>query len=113
MPTSFKAVKYVSVLCPHCGGKIGGITKEAQKKYQESGVLICCPKCQRRKHYPCRFETAWVGFCKKESLKKFCPEHRNMVCGQCGKQANHTCDHTGSLVCGEPLCESHSCNHGR
>jgi hypothetical protein len=56
---------------------------------------------------PCRFENAWIGKCEKPTDTGLCTEHEGLVCCVCGKQAERTCDYTGSsprgcyvLLCG-------------
>jgi len=58
----------------------------------------------------CKFIESWVGQCKNDVLKSgFCEEHQGITCISCGKQATHSCEETGQLVCGAPLCDD--CEH--
>ena len=58
----------------------------------------------------CKYNIAWVGKCNKPANESgYCEEHKNEKCSACGKQATHSCDYTGYLVCGAPLCDS--CTH--
>jgi hypothetical protein len=58
----------------------------------------------------CKFDKAWVGKCGKSADESdFCEEHKGTKCCSCGAQATHTCDETGQLVCGAPLCDD--CTH--
>ena len=54
----------------------------------------------------CNFDEAWGGKCKTEGL---CEKHSHLVCVSCGSKATRSCDATGSLCCGEPLCDN--CEH--
>ena len=58
----------------------------------------------------CGFDKAWVGLCKTEVSAKGlrCEEH-TLNCASCGQPATHSCDSTGSFVCGDPLCDD--CEH--
>lgn len=58
---------------------------------------------------PCRFKISWQGQCKKPSTNGWCGEHEKLMCCSCGKKATKDCDHTSSLVCGSPLCDT--CKH--
>lgn len=61
------------------------------------------------KSTPCQFEVSWVGRCATPSTNGWCSKHENLKCCSCGAKATHDCDHTGSLVCGAPLCKT--CHH--
>lgn len=54
----------------------------------------------------CDFLVAWVGRCQHESP---CEKHKDLKCVSCGSPATMSCDETGGLVCGEPLCNN--CEH--
>lgn len=54
----------------------------------------------------CGFDEAWVARCTNEIP---CTKHGNLVCVSCGAKATKSCEVTGMLVCGEPLCDD--CEH--
>lgn len=60
----------------------------------------------------CNFHIAWVGKCKAKVVEgtDYCEDH-TVGCEVCGAQATDSCDHTGSLVCGAPLCGSVLCKY--
>lgn len=66
----------------------------------------------------CQFYEAWKGECG-ETIEEWgpilplCDEHRGTMCRSCGDQATTQCGSAGSLVCGQPLCETCECpSHG-
>lgn len=61
------------------------------------------------KSIPCRFEISWQGKCGKPSTNGWCSKHERLTCCSCGAKATKDCEHTGSLVCGAPLCDT--CGH--
>ncbi len=58
---------------------------------------------------PCKFDIAWVGACGKPTNNGWCTEHEGLVCCVCKGKAVRSCEHTGTLVCGAPLCDT--CQH--
>jgi len=53
----------------------------------------------------CKFDNGWGRHCNQEAgASGFCEEHNKLKCVSCGKQATKSCDQTGGLVCGAPLC---------
>lgn len=61
------------------------------------------------KSVPCKFDNSWAGKCGKPSDNGWCSKHESLKCVSCGEKAVKSCDSTGSLVCGAPLCGS--CTH--
>jgi len=57
----------------------------------------------------CKFDEAWAGKCNAKCSDDFCEEHSKLKCAICKKQATHTCNETGALVCGAPLCDNDEC----
>jgi hypothetical protein len=55
----------------------------------------------------CKFDEAWIGQCKKTVVcdTEYCEKHGSIKCCSCKAQASYTCDRTGALVCGAPLCD--------
>ena len=58
---------------------------------------------------PCRFEISWQGKCGKPSTNGWCNKHEKLKCCSCGAKATKDCEHTCSLICGMPLCDT--CGH--
>lgn len=58
---------------------------------------------------PCRFKLSWQGKCGKPSTNGWCSKHEKLKCCSCGAKATKDCEHTSSLVCGAPLCDT--CGH--
>lgn len=59
----------------------------------------------------CNFGVAWLGDCPAQVAEEGqrCEKHANLKCASCNAPATHTCDETGQLVCGTPLCDN--CEH--
>ena len=60
----------------------------------------------------CGYHIAWVGSCKNTELLENgqCEKHQEK-CSFCENLAIDSCDHTGFLVCGAPLCKKCKCKH--
>ena len=54
----------------------------------------------------CKYNRGWAGPCDgKAGPSGFCPDHKDVKCKACGKQATCECPIASSLVCGAPLCD--------
>lgn len=52
----------------------------------------------------CGFDTGY-SYCKKD---RPCAEHSQLVCVECGAQADHVCGHGSNYCeCSRPLCKNH------
>jgi hypothetical protein len=60
----------------------------------------------------CIYDVPWQGECGNEAVSNeppICDKHADKECW-CGEQAVKGCSVASSLVCGQPLCETHKCH---
>ena len=60
----------------------------------------------------CGFNKAWANKCDCNVLLENgqCEDHQKLC--SCGKLATRECANAGQFVCGRPLCDNCTCNHG-
>lgn len=116
---SLAVVEYIETefvamdITPNHGCNLLDVSCEVWGNIFENGDLITSQTHVEAAHGVCIYDEAWVGICMQKAVKgRFCAEHAAEKCRVCKGQATRSCEHTGSFVCGAPLCDTCKDSHG-